>query len=337
MLSAPLHLFTSRDERTFQKDETRVGCVGHPGFGRHETIYVRTLLSYKILFHELSNYFDVSETDIANNIFMEFFSNPVLLAALPPHLRELAMRIKAGHTQRPEPDAACPPVPQRPETAPTPQPETSAAPVIYIPEQAPRALPVETPLQDKIVEKLRATVGEEQLKQWLYDGLFPIREYEQVVEFVCHNAVFETDWKERFLQPFQVVLNHLGIKKTAIAKSDPVVFQEHRRRLSPGEAATLPSPELPKPEEPKDPILAQLEADAEEFRRLDPRGTNEVIKAKLAALLSKMQARREFLRRKATSTPKRTSSWETSGGYTRGDVSDASRALNKGKLKKDYS
>jgi hypothetical protein len=427
MLSTSSELLAVRDPRTYKNE--RMGCVGHPGFDRHNFLYTRTNEALYRLVVQTSKETGLSQTDVVNNILAQHYYGPTPHALLytkhrTQHTAPTEEAATAAPTQRTEEathDTALQDAtkqPTRKEEAPAPQPT-----------EEPKPAPMVLSLRDRIVEQLRLVVGEESFQQWLYAGAFPIREYGQVLEFVCHNTTFQADWNERFLPVFQSILTHLGLKKTAVVRADPSYFHAPQKTESTPEASQPiqeanpwqalasrlkarvseqnfeiwlssirlasfdgermalyvpnvffqeyltehysevvkevlaeahnkpiqvtfevgalvvvepPKPEPTKTEEPpKDPIIAQLEADAAEFRRLDPKGSNEVNKAKLAVILSKIHARRDQLRRKATSAnaKKRVSDWETDGGYTKGDVSEASRALNKGKKpdNKDYS
>jgi hypothetical protein len=190
-------------------------------------------------------------------------------------------------------------------------------------EQVLRADSGESPrvvnLWQALAPALKARVSEQNFEVWL-SSIRLVTTHEKVIVLGCPNTFFKEYLTEHYTEV---------IKEELIKTGDPrqPIFQ----------VMELPTPEptpapIAKPEPPKDPIIAELEAEAAEQRALDPRGMNQAVIARLSVILSKIQARR----REIASAP-RPSAWGTEGGYTRGDVSEARRALAKRKPNKDTS
>lgn len=173
---------------------------------------------------------------------------------------------------------------------------------------------------------LTARVSEKNFETWL-SSIRLVSTYDQVIVLGVPNTFFQEYLTEHYTEVIKEELIKTGDHRIPL-------FQVLER---PAEASTE-APPAPTAEPPKDPELTRLEAEAADFQRLDPKGTNEVTKAKLAVILSQIHKRRRTIERRAAQQ-KRSPAWETDGGYTKGDVQEASRLLNKGKKPrdKDYS
>lgn len=165
---------------------------------------------------------------------------------------------------------------------------------------------------------------------WLSEGEMPIVEYGQVIEFGVPSKTFKDHFAEReyadcILRP---ALEKVGITKT------PVIALRPRVEASPKQETPV------KKAPPIDPVIATLEEEMRAQRSLDPRGTNEVVKGKLAELLSQIFARRRELKPprqwqshialwRQNSGKRGVSAFESTGPATRGDLREAERVIKK--------
>jgi len=298
---------TQRDLRTIDPGKTRVSHltkVGHPGFGRivKGSLYMTPEVKGLVDKRiERSGY--ATQNDYINDLIIKD-----LKGDLP------AVEYIEQHHDGPTEEVA-PFTPEEPPKGDPPREETPLS---------------KGPWQEQFWKEVFGIVGQSRdAWAWLGEGELPLTEYGEVIELSVPNGLFKEEIRTRCLDTDVMLhcLNELGITKQLVIAVRPPTPE-------------TPKQEAPKKTRPKDPVIASIEEEMAAQRALDPRGTNDAVKAKLADLTSQIFFRRRYLRPprhwvnhiteyRQVSGKKGVSGFESFGPATRADRREAERATRK--------